>query len=310
MESEVRLRPRPIRGIVHGGAGRHHRWPAPLEPIVRASTVVFALVLAAGGSGCVVKYGAAGPGGADPTAAAATPPVQLNDETRALKRILDSTELIDQQDRIHAALALAAQVQAEPARSAAHVEAYLQGLAAIEQRGLPSAVPLPEAAAGATSFGASDVKEAELDDQGAAAPTPVQPAPVALFDPDAPKAVAPAGPNGSALRAAAQARFAADDFVGAMGILEACRGLSCWAEVNADYAQARDAEVFRQKELLAQRFLGLRGEANVERQRDGLLAIAAELSSLRAKYPESVHAADLGKHIERVQRELEALPEQ
>ena len=62
-------------------------------------------------------------------------------------------------------------------------------------------------------------------------------------------------------------------------------------------------------ERAAQRFLELRGEASVARHRDGLLAIAAELSALRAQYPDSAHAAEIGKHIERVQRELEALPE-
>lgn len=268
---------------------------------------LFSLVAALSG-GCVVKYGARGssPGEGGP---AAEPPVELADETRALKRLLESTELIDQQDRINAALALADLVSAEPGRAPRHVEAYLQQLHDIEQRGQPTSVPLPEAAAGAASFGAAGVREVELDAGGG----PVEPAPkgpeVALFDPDAPTPAPVAGPDVPTLLAAAAQRSASGDLLGAMLALEACRDLPCWAEVKAAYVQARDAEVFRQKERAAQRFLELRGEASAARHRDGLLAIAAELSALRAKYPDSAHAAEIGKHIERVQRELEALPE-
>lgn len=268
---------------------------------------LFSLVLTLGG-GCVVKYGARGSGSGEP-GPAAEPPVELADEARALKRLLESTELIDQQDRINAALALADLVTAEPGRAPRHVEAYLQQLHDIELRGQPSSVPLPEAAAGAASFGAAGVREVELDAGGG----PVEPAPkgpdVALFDPDAPTPAPVAGPDVPTLLAAAAQRSASGDLLGAMLALEACRDLPCWAEVKPAYIKARDAEVFRQKELAAQRFLELRGEASVARHRDGLLAIAAELSALRAKYPDSAHAAEIGKHIERVQRELEALPE-
>ena len=57
------------------------------------------------------------------------------------------------------------------------------------------------------------------------------------------------------------------------------------------------------------RFLSLRGEADANTQREGLLEISTELSAVRAKYPGSAYDTDLVKHIERVQRELEALPE-
>lgn len=268
---------------------------------------LLSLVVAVGG-GCVVKYGA---NGSSPAAGgpAAEAPVELADEARALKRVLESTELIDQQDRINAALSLADLVSAEPARAPRHVEAYLQQLHDIELRGQPTSVPLPEAAAGAASFGAADVREVELDAGGG----PVEPAPkprdVALFDPDAPTPAPVAGPDVPTLLAAAAQRSATGDLLGAMLALDACRDLPCWSEVKPAYVKARDAEVFRQKERAAQRFLELRGEASVARHRDGLLAIAAELSALRAQYPDSAHAAEIGKHIERVQRELEALPE-
>lgn len=275
--------------------------PRPLALVTFASAL---------SSGCVIKYGSRTARAPEPEGATSAAPVRLDDDVRALKRLLESTELIDQQDRVGAALTLAEQVDAQPSRAPALVEAYLQTLIDIERRGQPSSVPLPEIAAGATSFGAGAVREAELDPGG----SPAEPAPatpeVQLFDPDAGPAAPAVGPDVPTLLSAAEVRRADGDLLGAMLTLEACRGLPCWAEVNAAYVVARDAEVFRQKEALAQRFLELRGEASADRHRDGLLGIAAELSALRAKYPDSVHAADLSKHIERVQRELEALPEQ
>ena len=68
--------------------------------------------------------------------------------------------------------------------------------------------------------------------------------------------------------------------------------------------------MFRLKEQSARRFLELRGESDPALHREGLLSIAADLSALRARYPGSIHAADIARHLERVQRELETLPEQ
>ena len=258
--------------------------------------------------GCVVKYGAGG----DPAplgGPATAPSVRLDGEIKEIKDLIDRSELIDQQDRLGAALLLAEQLSADGARCPPEVQRYLSGLIEIERRGQPSSVPLPEAASGAAHFGASGVEEHELNDDSPPPPEPAAPA-VQLFDPEAP--VAPAAPavDVASLLAAAKARADEGDQVGAMRTLERCKGAPCWPEVEAAWAEARDAEVFRLKEQAARRFLELRGESSIEAHRDGLLSIAADLSALRARYPGSMHAADIARHLERVQRELETLPEQ
>lgn len=276
-----------------------------MRSVLLRSTFVLALPLL--GAGCVVQYGAKGEteamGAPGPAA-----PVRLNGEIKEIKALMDRSELIDQQDRLGAALLLAEQLNREGQRCPPEVQGYLKSLIEIEARGQPSSVPLPETAGAAARFGEGRVEEAELnvdDPPPAPAPEPTG----TVFDPDAPEAPAAPAIDVAEVRAAAEARAADGDNVGAMRTLERCRGAACWAEVEASWAELRDAEVFRLKELAARRFLELRGESDPAMHREGLMGVAADLSALRARYPGSIHAADIARHLERVQRELETLPE-
>ncbi len=283
----------------------------PLRSVLLRSSLALAIPLAlpfAGlGSGCVVKYGAQG----EPAemGAPVAAPVRLNAEVKEIKALMESSELIDQQDRLGAALLLAEQLSADGVRCPPEVKAYLRALIDIETRGQPSSVPLPETAGGAARFGEGKIDEVELnvDDP----PPAVEATPEAqVFDPDAPAAPAAPAIDAAALLSASKARAAEGDNVGAMRTLERCKGAPCWAEVEPAWTELRDAEVFRLKEQSARRFLELRGESDPALHREGLLSIAADLSALRARYPGSIHAADIARHLERVQRELETLPEQ
>ncbi len=271
-----------------------------------AGTRALTLFGALSWSACVVKYGQ------EPETAAKAPTViqtaDLGPAKVTIGRMIESTEEVDQQDRLTLALELANTVQAHPETSPAAVAHYLDSLLKVEARGRPVSIQAPELAATIPDFGSGKVVEQEIDE--ATAPPPATPEPTTqLFDPEAAPQTAPAGPDVASLLTAARRHHTLKEYDAAMKALEPCRDQPCWKEVDADWVKARDARVFELKEKAAMRFLSLRGEADANTQREGLLEISTELSAVRAKYPGSAYDTDLVKHIERVQRELEALPE-
>lgn len=271
--------------------------------------------------GCVIRYGEPPPPAAEAGEEVPLRPVDFGPMERRLAGLVDTTEDVDARDRLELAWSLAeAMAEADPA--AQHiVHGYLESLVEVEVRARPIVTPLQTRALGGGFTGAATVDSAEL-----AGPEPLEEVEtepdVDLLDPmemegqpdgegeavEAPPTEEGPDPDLLLSEAARQLKAKAPDK--AMAALEACRDLPCWETVAPSWEKARDAHVFAEKEALAVRFIELRGEAETERQREGLLAIQSGLSELRASWPESTHADDVLAHMARVQKELETLPDE
>lgn len=268
--------------------------------------------------GCVIRYGEQPESLAAPPEAQGPRPVDFAPYERKLAQLVDEAEVVDSRDRLELAWQLAEQFrEADPA--AQHVVAdYLDRMMEIEVRANPVSAPMQTRVLSTGFGGAAAVDSTEL-----AGPEPLPEPPdepvVDLLDPMEMEAepdgegevvAVDEGPDVDALLAESARMLESDKTAEAMSVLEACRGLVCWDGVEAAWNDARDRQVFIEKEALAVRLLELRGEPEVEVQRAGLLEIQGALSTLRATWPGTIHQDDLDEHIRRVQKELELLPEE
>ncbi len=264
-------------------------------------------------SGCVIRYGE-GPQAAAAPAETVVRPVDFAPIERQISALVESSESVDARDRIEVAWSLAQSMRnADPA--AQHiVKAYLEQVIEIEGRAHPIATPLTTRVLSEGFGGDARVESDEL-----AGPEPLQEVPPTrkgdVIDPEGGEAAAeapvgPSEPDVAAVLSQAARLMDAKRPDEAIAVLEACKGVSCWSEVEPAWKEARDAVVFQRKESLAVRLLELRGEPEVSVQRAGLMEIQQELSALRAAWPGSAYQEEIGRHISRVQKELELLPEE
>lgn len=296
-----------------------------------APAAAVALLLA----GCVLRSGGPKDLDAGPTG---PPPQDFSEVIDRTRDLIENTDDADRRSRLDALWEFASEADRIDPAAQEVVLHYLERLVSIEERTQPLELPL---AAGAMTedFGDPEVVESEelAGPEALAAPPP----PVVegdLLQPDASELgeAAPAEEGAStdedasadqgempdvaapppmpavdveALLAEAAQLMERGEPAAAMGVLTVCKDQPCWPAVEAEHVAARDAHVFARKELASVRFLELRGEPEVAVQRAGLLQILEELSTLRASFPESAWAAELGDQISRVQRELETLPE-
>lgn len=302
-----------------------------------APAAAVALLLA----GCVLRSGGSKDLDAGPTG---PPPQDFSEVIDRTRDLIDNTDDADRRSRLDALWEFASEADRIDPAAQEVVLHYLERLVTIEERTQPLELPL---AAGAMTedFGDPEVVESEElagPEALAAPPTPVVEGD--LLQPDASELgeAPPAGEDATAdenatagedatadegempdvaapppmpavdveaLLAEAAQLMERGEPAAAMGVLTVCKDQPCWPAVEAEHVAARDAHVFARKELASVRFLELRGEPEVAVQRAGLLQILEELSTLRASFPESAWAAELGEQISRVQRELETLPE-
>lgn len=285
------------------------------------STRAAGLVLLATLSGCVIRYGEGPKPAPTQESSPQVRPVDFRSIERQLSELVDKAEEVDARDRLERAWALAEDMRgADPA--AQHVvRAYLEKIIEIESRANPTSTPLQTRVLSEGFGGATTVDSAELAGPEPL-PEPEEPPEVDLLDPMEMEAapdgegeplVPPEeepGPDVEILLADAGRHLENDQPEQAMAALEPCRERPCWETVGPIWVAARDHHVFSQKEDLAVRFLELRGEPDVETVRAGLLEIQGALSTLRATWPDSAHAEEIEKHMARVQKELELLPEE
>lgn len=268
--------------------------------------------------GCVIRYG----GPPDPLSESPEEvglrPVDFASYERRLARMVDVAEVVDSRDRLEMAWQLAEQMRdAEPA--AQHVvAAYLDEMMAIEERAKPVSAPLQTRVLSEGFGGAAAIDSAELAGPEPRPEPPDEPE-VDLLDPmemeaepdgEGEEVAVDSGPDVDALLAESRRLLDGGKLAESMSVLEPCRNLPCWEDVEPTWNLARDRTVFVEKESLAVRFLELRGEPDVAVQREGLLEIQGALSTLRASWAGSVHDEELSQHIRRVQKELELLPEE
>jgi len=245
-------------------------------------------------------------------------PVDFGPIERQIAEMVDKSEDVDARDRLEHAWSLAENMaDADPAAQYV-VREYLLSVIEIETRARPTVTPLQTRSLAGGFGGAAAVESAELAGPEPIVEVVVEPE-VDLLDPMAleaepdgeGEAVEPdPGPDVDLLMADAARLLKAHKAEQAMQVLETCRALECWETVAPSWEMARDVHVFAAKEVLAVKFLELRGEAETEVQRTGLLEIQGALSSLRAAWPASAHATDIEAHMARVQKELELLPEE
>ncbi len=285
----------------------------------RVQAVVRLFTLAFVSSGCVIRYGEKEPPAAAPAADLPVRPVDFGPVERQLASLIDQSTEVDARDRLEQAWTLAQSMEDADPKAQHIVRTYLEEMVAIEARAAPAGTSGQTRTLGGGFGGAVSVDSEEL-----AGPEPIRkvenrPA-VSMLDPMAlegepdgeGESIEPPpdeGPNVTLLLADAVRLLEGRKPEKAMEVLDACRELPCWADVSDAWEKARDTMVFTQKEGLAVRFLELRQETDVEARRAGLLALQEALSTLRAAWPESAHAADIEQHMARVQRELESLSE-
>lgn len=275
-----------------------------------------ALLGLAAGPGCVVKYGQS----AEVSPQVAAPPPDLRPLESRIKVLIEDCDEADRRDRLDVLWEYIRTL--ERLDPAAQRAAYptLERLIQIDERVRPQEMPLSAVGLGESFAAPGGVEEEEL--AGPEAPKAPEEAPpeVDLLAPTAqelgreeapPPPAAEPGPDVdvAALLAEAARLVSAGDPEAAIARLEECRGQPCWEPVQEGFTAARDALVYARKEECARRFLELRGEPDLEVQRTGLRKIQEDLSALRAAWPGSAWAEDLDRHISRVQRELESLPE-
>ncbi|HCH63573.1 MAG: hypothetical protein CL927_08395 [Deltaproteobacteria bacterium] len=269
---------------------------------------------------CVIRYGEQDVSAPSQAAQMAVRPVDFGPVERRLAVMVDQSVEVDSRDRLEAAWTLAQSMRDADPQAQHVVLAYLEAVLEVEKRAAPEGASVQTRTLGSGFGGAGVVDSEEL-----AGPEPIAqvdiPREVNLLEPmvlegeadgegEAVAAAPEQGPNVNLLLADAVRHLEAKKPEKAMEVLEACRDLPCWDDVADSWSKARDTFVFAEKEALARRFLDLRSETDTAARRAGLLAIQQELSGLRASWPESAHTEDVGRHIARVQKELEALSDQ
>lgn len=264
---------------------------------------------------CVVRYGDA-PGSlpAEPL----PPPVDFAEVEARLAELIVEDEDRDRLDRIRAAQELARRMKTQDPRAQQVALTYLQRLVAIEERSRPMEAPAlygAEVEQGFTPLVGSGIEEEDLGGvEELAPPSPEEPPPGAGEAPEAEggEDAVPAAEEATVDEAGSErlgrARWLLDDgdALGAMTVLEECRGAPCWGEAEALHAEARDAHVARIREEAGARFVAARAEADPALRRASLEEVRSTLAELADRYPQSPLTPDVRRNLALVQRELEA----
>lgn len=277
---------------------------------------------------CVVRYG-------DPPeplpAEPLPPPVDFAEVESRLAELLAQDEDRDRLDRIRAAQELARRMKTQDPRAQQVALAYLQRLVAIEERSRPVEAPAlygEEVEQGFTPLVGAGIQEEDLGGPEELAPQPavgsregegLEAPPVGAPVEDGAEDAEDEGddtgePTGDAgldeagSERLGRARWLLDDgdALGAMTVLEECRGAPCWDEAAALHAEARDAHVARIREEAGARFVAARAEADPEARRAGLEEVRGTLAALADRYPNSPLTPDVRRNLALVQREIEA----
>lgn len=274
---------------------------------------------------CVVRYGdPVDPLPAEPL----PPPVDFAEVESRLTELLTHEDEHDRIDRLRGALELARRMKTQDPRAQRVALTYLQELVAIEERARPVEAPAiygADAQPGFSPLAVPSIEEEVLDapepeeeqvepDAGeVSVPVETDVEPTSTVRQPTPDGTDPlvgdAGPGTDDVDALlGQARWMLDegDALGALTALEVCRGQVCWQEVEALWADARDAHVSSRREVAGERFLAARSEADLAARIVELEAVRLELAELLDRYPDSAHADDIRRNVGLVTRELEA----
>ncbi len=265
-------------------------------------------------SACVVRYGPRP--GSDPSLMPAEPlppPVDFDEVSERLEKLMVDAENTDQRDRLDLAHGLARRMRDEDPRAQRVVLGYLRDVVQIEERGRPVEGPglYPGEIATFILPGEQVVEEALDVGEPDPDPTPQSPDSSPAATPAAPPADAPteSGVVGvvdlGAVRADAGVARAAGDLDRVLRALERCRNKACWDAVQVEWAETRDVFVRQQREAAGVAFLRARDEPDPKARLEAMNRIRQRLADLVDRYPDSPQADDLRRNVELVQRAIE-----